>query len=559
MQYIQISQLKLPCGSSPALLETKIRKAAGLGRGTPISWTILRHSLDARKKPQLYDVYSVALTSVSPDRFRHDLQTGQQRSGPQVRVVDVPQYQVPESPARVLRHRPVVVGAGPAGLFAALVLARCGACPVVVERGKPVEERVRDVEAFWESSVLNVSSNVQFGEGGAGTFSDGKLNSNVSDASGRTGFVLRTFVEAGAPEDILYEAHPHIGTDRLREVVVHIRDEIIRLGGEFRYGTVMCGLRTEDGRITGIVTEDSSGRGVIEADDVILAPGHSARDTFRMLFDSSIPMTQKNFAVGMRVSHPQSIINMYQYGTDDPQALSRMHLGAANYKVTARAGSGRGVYSFCMCPGGYIVNASSAPGALAVNGMSDYARASSRANSAIVVTVGKEEFGSDHPLAGMYFQEALEEKAWCLGGGLIPMEWYRDFADGFSGGAETAVPESVPVSPSSLCLRGGYVEAPLHTLLPADITRDFIEGMNHFQKIIPGFTGDEAFVAGLESRTSSPVRLTRGEDYQSSLKGLYPCGEGAGYAGGIMSAAVDGIRTAEALMGLKPGSTETRI
>lgn len=537
---IRISQIKLPCGHDRADLDKKIRKLLRRREGQ-ITYKVTRHSVDARKKPQLFDIYTVEVeTGRSLAEDKREVARLRSRN---IEAAEAVHYQFPEtdSGAGRLRSRPVIIGTGPAGLFCALMLSEHGYRPVILERGKRIEDRSRDVEKFWKTGRLDPSSNVQFGEGGAGTFSDGKLNTLVRDKNGRQGFVLSTFVQCGAPQDILYESHPHIGTDRLRIVIPALRKRIERAGGEFHFETKMTGLSIENGKVSGVFCEsESTGRGKTDADCVIFAPGHSARDTITELYRQQVPIEQKNFAVGFRVSHPQQLINMSQYGVSDPEVMKKLRLDPANYKLTARAPSGRGVYSFCMCPGGYIVNASSEEGMTAVNGMSEYARDSQRANSAIVITVGEREFGSSHPLAGMKFQRELEKRSWELGQGAVPCEWFDDF----EAGAARLRPAD---NSEELCVKGRVREAPLHTLLPGDLTGDFIEGMRHFDRIIPGFAGGEALVAGVESRTSSPVRIMRDKSLQSQVRGLYPCGEGAGYAGGIMSAAMDGIKVAEAV------------
>ena len=551
---IRIGQLKLPCGHSRADLEKRIRKALRLREDQPLSYEIRRHSVDARKKPQLFDIYTIDA----------DLQMGQKAEkklaaklrSKDISVIVPERYRFPEAGKEPMRERPVVIGAGPAGLFCALMLAEHGYMPVLLERGKCVEERAEDIAHYWETGKLDPSSNVQFGEGGAGTFSDGKLNTQINDKTGRSGEVLRIFTQAGAPEDILYESRPHIGTDKLRAVIPAIRNRILAAGGEVRFQTTVTDLEIADGAVKAVLLDDG---GRIETDTVILAPGHSARDTMRALYERGIPVEQKAFAIGLRVSHPQSLIDRAQYGVWEKEEMERLGLAAANYKLTARAASGRGVYSFCMCPGGYIVDASSEPGRIAVNGMSEHARNSGRANSAIVCTIAPEEFGGDHPLQGMFLQRELEEEAYRLGAGSVPVETYIGLKERFEGrtghgepqnpascAGNAAVPGMKDMT-GDLCIRGRWREADLSGLLPEAVTTDFIDGMEQFDRRIPGFAGPEAFVAGLESRTSSPVRIPRGDDLQSAVRGLYPCGEGAGYAGGIMSAAMDGIRVAEAV------------
>lgn len=563
---IEISQIRLPCGADPEqLMDSRIRKILRLRADVPFTWRISRHSVDARKKPELYDTYSVRVT-ILHQSGRRKYRSGEippahrTGSGPDSAAED-PDYERsvldrihdrnvrlcpeasyvfprPAADAGQLVHRPVVAGFGPAGLFCALMLARGGYRPIVLERGQQMERRIEAVERFWSGGALDPESNIQFGEGGAGTFSDGKLNSNVKDSSGRIQEVMRILALAGAPDEIQYEQIPHIGTDRLRDVIRNLRREILTLGGEIRFETKLTGLIVQSGRIAGVRCLRRDGtEEVLPCEVLVLAPGHSARDTIRELLREGVPMASKPFAVGFRVSHPQKLINEAQYGVSDPDVMDRLHLAPANYKVTGKGPDGRGVYSFCMCPGGWVVNASSEEGRLAVNGMSDYARDSLRANSAIVMTVSERDFGENHILCGMRFQERLEESAWRLCGGKVPVQRFESF--------EKGIPDDTIPSAAELCIRGEAAPGSLFTLLPAALQEDFICGMHDFGRKIRGFDGPEAYVIGLESRTSSPVRILRDETGESEIGGLYPCGEGAGYAGGITSAAVDGIRIAE--------------
>lgn len=561
---IEISQIRMACGKDreerEERLRRSIRKSLHLQDGESFSWRITRHSVDARKKPELFDVYSVEVTLdrvEAEERILKDRKHGREGSSGKIRRAEAVLYRFPAAPsdAPVLPGRPVIIGFGPAGIFCSLMLARNGFRPIVLERGERMEDRLLSVKRFWETGELNPESNIQFGEGGAGTFSDGKLNSNVKDRSGRIQEVIRTFLAAGAPEDIAYEQIPHIGTDCLRGVIRNIREEICSLGGEIRFCSKAERLITEGGRITGVEVctaaqdgvspsgslerRSKTERYILETPAVVLAPGHSARDTVRTLLAERVPMESKPFAVGFRVSHPQSLINRSQLGVAGGDDMRRLHLAPANYKLTARAQDGHGVYSFCMCPGGYVVNASSEPGRLAVNGMSNYLRDSDRANSAIVMTVGPEEFGGTEVLDGCRFQEKLEERAFRLCGGRVPVQRFASFEEGRE--------DSVLPSSEELCIRGSSAPGRLDTLLPENLTRDFEEGMRAFGHKIEGFDGPEAYVIGLESRTSSPVRILRDENGESPVKGLYPCGEGAGFAGGITSAAVDGIRIAESI------------
>ena len=576
---IEVREIKVPCGSGRAEIERKIGRMLLLAADEHFEWKILRHSVDARKKTELTEIFSAAV-SLPGGTAREEKLLRRLKDRRFVRYAPC-QYSFPSPSVKAapLKHRPVIIGFGPAGIFCALELARHGLRPIVLERGRDMERRSRDAAQFWETGRLDPVSNIQFGEGGAGTFSDGKLTTNVKDKNGRNMYVLRSFIAAGAPENIAYEYHPHIGTDRLREVIVNLRKEIISLGGEVRFENELVGLMRSGGQLTGLCVRRPDGsRELLQTEIAVLAIGHSARNTVRMLHLENVPMQAKSFAVGFRVSHPQTLIDSRQYGVSDREEMERLGLEAASYKLTARASDGKGVYSFCMCPGGYIVNASSEEGRLAVNGMSDFARDSARANSAIIITVGPEDFGSEGELAGMLFQEKLEERAYRMAGGRIPVEKYEDFADGFlrrrgrAGGQEVNCPREKPEAPPAsgkggkdlkaaadlfiplseeeterLCLKGQAAFAPLHSLLPETLTADFIEGMEQFERTIPGYTGAEAYVCGLESRTSSPVRILRNEKLESELRGLYPCGEGAGYAGGIMSAAIDGLKIAEAI------------
>ena len=543
---IRISQLKLPCGHSEADLEEKIRKTIKLKDRDTVRYRIRKHSIDARKKPQLFDIYTVDADLKMGIKAERKLAAKLRNRN--IAVVEESGYQFPPAGGEKMNTRPVVIGAGPAGLFCALMLAEHGYRPILLERGRCVEERAKDIDRYWESGKLDPSSNVQFGEGGAGTFSDGKLNTQINDKTGRSEKVLQVFTEAGAPEDIRYESKPQIGTDLLRVVIPAIRNRILAAGGDVRFEAQVTDLVIEDGSVRALVLADGSR---LRTDTVVLAPGHSARDTIASLFQRGVPMEPKAFAVGLRVSHPQSLIDRAQYGVWEREEMRELGLSAAPYKLTAKAASGRGVYSFCMCPGGYIVDASSEPSRIAVNGMSEHARGSGRANSAIVCTVGPEEYGTEHPLSGMYFQQELEEKAYRIGQGAIPVQRYIRMKENFEKRRNgEPVPADNPdpyLTSHDLCICGRWTPADLSELLPRALTADFIEGMEEFDHKIPGFAGEEAFAAGIESRTSSPVRIPRGEDLQSRIRGLYPCGEGAGYAGGIMSAAMDGIRVAEAI------------
>jgi hypothetical protein len=396
---------------------------------------------------------------------------------------------------------------------------------------------MKDVEKFWRDGVLNPKSNVQFGEGGAGTFSDGKLNTLIKDKLGRNREVLKIFVEAGAPEEILYEAKPHIGTDILCKVVRNLREQIEAWGGEIRFDAQVTDLCMGGKRITGVVVNNTE---TISCEAVVLAVGHSARDTFEMLDKRLVPMEAKSFAVGLRIEHPRRLINKIQYGQEEHPLLP-----AANYKVTAQTSSGRGVYSFCMCPGGYVVNASSEQERLAVNGMSYSGRDSDNSNSAVVVTVTPEDYEDDSPLSGVYFQRRLEEKAYQVGAGAIPVETYGDYRRAVTG-QKRDLPAVCQEYPGFVpAVKGAYRMANVHDILPPALSEALVEGIDLIGQTMWGFDDEGAYLSGIESRTSSPVRIMRDETGQSFIQGLYPCGEGAGYAGGITSAAMDGMFIAE--------------
>ncbi len=518
---LRITQLKLPVEHTQEQLEKKLLRAAHIKENELKTYTVRKRSLDARKKPELYYVYTIDFSTTNEERALR-LSKGKLQ-----KAAEKP-YHAPAHGTEPLLGKPIVIGSGPAGLFCAYMLAVEGYCPLVIERGAPVRERRGDVEKFWETGVLDTTSNVQFGEGGAGTFSDGKLNTLVKDPVGRNRFVLETFVKFGAPEDILWEQKPHIGTDILINVVEAMRNEIIRLGGEFRFHSKVTDILPEENCV--VVNDDEK----IKTGAAVFAVGHSARDTFQMLYDRGISMEAKSFAVGVRVEHPQQMIDETAYGRTD-----RSGLPAAAYKLTEKLDNGRGVYTFCMCPGGYVVNASSEQGYLAVNGMSYHDRAGENANSAVIVTVTKEDYGSDHALAGVHFQRSLEKRAWEEGKGMIPVQRFEDFCAGrMSSGFGTVVPK----------MKGGYAFGNVRSIFPAELAASLEQGMRGMDKKIRGFAGADVLLSGVESRTSSPVRILRGEAFTGSVPWLYPCGEGAGYAGGITSAAMDGLKVAEAVI-----------
>jgi hypothetical protein len=494
-------------------------------------FSIARKSLDARKKTDIKYNYTLDITLKSNSLENKVLKNNIKNS--KISKYQKEEYKIPNSGNALLENRPVIVGFGPAGIFAALLLARAGYRPIVLERGEDVESRSKKVDEYWESGKLDEESNVSFGEGGAGTFSDGKLNTMVKDTHGRNTFVMKNFIKHGADDEILYVHNPHIGTDRLREVVVGIRKEIIKLGGEIRFCSKLTDIIVNENKLTNIKVINDTKEYTIDTKVLVLAIGHSARDTFEMLYKNKIPMKQKPFAVGLRVQHPQEMIDKSQYANEAKT------LSPASYKLTAKSLTGRGVYSFCMCPGGYVVAASTEKEKMAVNGMSYHDRNSGVANSAIIVTVNTNDFPSSKPLAGLEFQRNLESKAFTLGKGNIPIQLFKDYK------GKCLTKKFGEFEPK---IKGKTCFAPLHELLPKELTDSIIEAMAEFDKKIKGFGRDDAIFAGVESRTSSPIQIPRDDNLECEIEGIYPCGEGAGYAGGITSAAMDGIKVAESII-----------
>lgn len=525
---IRISQLKMSPGYNRKDIQKKIQQLLGVSAEQIQSFVIARESLDARKKP---DVFFSLIVDVAVDGEERILKRNNSRD---IIPYSPETYSFPKSGNTPLKGQPVIIGAGPAGLFCAYYLAKNGYCPVIFERGKTVDERKKDIEEFWETGKLNLSSNVQFGEGGAGTFSDGKLNTLIKDKSHRNREILELFCQMGASEEILYQQKPHLGTDKLISIVRNLREEIIRLGGTFYFNTTVTKLlMTTKGNsrlVSGVQLSDGS---IWNTDLVVLAIGHSARDTITTLYQDEIPMESKAFAIGFRVEHPQEMIQKSQYGTP-----TNPKLPVADYKLTATTADGRGVYSFCMCPGGYVVNSSSEENALAVNGMSYSDRGGPNANSAIIVSVTPEDFPDSSPLGGIAFQRSIEKRAYEVADGCVPVQLFGDFQ-------KNRVSDKLgEIHP---CIKGSYALSNVRAILPEYLNEAFIEGMKQFDRKIKGFAGADTLVIGVESRTSSPVRILRNDSLESEIQGLYPCGEGAGYAGGITSAAVDGLKVAEAV------------
>ena len=524
---IRINNLKLPLDADFTQLKQLCAKALRLAPQQVISARLCRKSIDARRKDQIQFVCS-AEVALSCDEKQ--ILARYKNTAPCAPY----HYTLPRLGRDPGRPRPVIAGSGPAGLFAALLCARAGLRPILLERGRDVDRRLADVEAFWLTGRLNPCSNVQFGEGGAGTFSDGKLTTGIKDPRCRQ--VLRELVLHGAPEEIEYLHKPHVGTDQLVKVVRSIRQEIIRQGGEVLFEHTLIGLTLRDGVLDSVIVQHGRDKWAFVCDTLVLAVGHSARDTFAMLLRSGIPIQQKPFAVGVRIEHPQSMINQSQYGplTDHPA------LGAADYKLHVSLPDG-GCYTFCMCPGGRVVAAASEVGGVVTNGMSYYNRDENNANSALLVGVDARDFGSDDPLAGVDFQRKLEQRAFALGGSdyRAPCQLAGDF---IQNAPSRVLGEVAPT------YRPGVSLCDLGALLPERVSGVLRGALPRLGGLLHGFDRPDALLTGVESRSSSPVRILRGENFQSPVRGIYPCGEGAGYAGGIVSAAVDGMRVAEEII-----------
>lgn len=524
---IRINNVVLDLDENIEDLKDKVNKKLKLKKDQVKKFNIIKESIDARKKNNIRLIYNVEIQCENESKIVN------RAKSKDVKI----EKETKEEPLifgdKKLKHRPVVVGMGPAGMFAALMLAQNGYNPIVIERGERVEDRTKTVNDFWKTGELNTESNVQFGEGGAGAFSDGKLTTRIKDR--RCEIVLKEFVSAGAPEEITYVGKPHIGTDILKEVVKNIREKIISLGGTVLFSSKLEDLKIKDNKLIGIIVNGEE----IPCDTLILALGHSSRDTYEMLFNKGVIMSPKPFAIGVRIEHSQRFIDENQYG----KFAGHPKLKAADYRLSYTSNkTKRAVYSFCMCPGGEVVASSSEDKMLVTNGMSYYKRDKENANAGIVVTVGENDFAGNTPLSGIEFQRHYESLAYKLGGGnyIAPIQLVGDFLK------DSVSTKLGSIKPS---YRPGYEFADLRKCLPAGVIDTLKEGLVEFDKKIKGFAADDVVMTGVETRTSAPVRIERNEKFQSiSLEGLYPCGEGAGFAGGIVSAAVDGIKAAEHLM-----------
>ncbi len=523
----RIQQVKLNIDHTEEELLIKAAEALRIKEEDIKELTIFRKSIDARKKDEILFIYALDVET--------DKEVKISKRNTNISLVDPFIYEVEASGEKPLLNRPVIVGSGPSGLFCALLLAEKGYKPIILERGKKIKERVKDIDKFWKDGTLNLNSNIQFGEGGAGTFSDGKLNTLIKDRSKRGKKVLDEFVKAGAPEEIAYINKPHVGTDLLRNVLVNIRKKIISLGGTFRFEECLKDINIKDNEVYRIVTESD----IIETEVLVLAIGHSARDTFEMLNDK-LKLIAKPFAIGVRVEHPQKMINEAQYG----DMAGHPKLGPADYKFVHKSKNGRSVYTFCMCPGGVVTASASEEGGVVTNGMSFHERDLENANSAVVVQINPEDFGGqDNPLAGIEFQRKWERKAFEAGGEnyKAPVQLFKDFKEKK---VSTSFGEIYPT------YRPGSTFANLWDCLPDFVCESLVEGITAYGKLLTNYDRPDTLLTGVETRTSAPLRITRNDEMQTNIKGIYPCGEGSGYAGGIMSASIDGLKVAEQIIKL---------
>lgn len=518
---IKLRQLKINIDDdSDKKLESLIATKLNIKRNDIINIKIVKKSIDARKKPLIYFIYEVDI------EVNNESQILEKNNSNDVLYTKKEEYKIIKAGDKESKNISII-GAGPAGLICAYELCSLGYTVNIFEKGKAVEERIVDIEDFWQSGNLNKNSNVQFGEGGAGTFSDGKLNTLIKDKENRGKHIFEILVDCGAPKEILYDAKPHIGTDILRSVIINLRKKIIDMGGTFDYESELTEIFFENDEITKIQINNTY---FLNTNCVILAIGHSARNTFEMLYRNNIKMESKPFAVGFRIMHDQKLINKSQIGVKHhPKLLEQ------SYKLTCNLDKNRGVYTFCMCPGGYVVNASSEEKKLVINGMSNYARESETANSAIIVTINNLDYGK-HVLDGIEFQRKIEEKTFDLENGQIPVQKFIDFKENKT---TTNLGSVIPK------LKGAFKLSNMRSIYSEEINLAIINAVEEFGKKIKGFSSNDVLLAGSETRTSSPVRIIRDENFETSVKGLFAVGEGAGYAGGITSSAIDGLKCAE--------------
>jgi len=531
---ISIQQISLPINHSENELQTRIAKILGLRFDDASNFTITKRAIDSRKKYQMiFFIYSVNVEVEKQEKVLNNIEVKRNMKQHRIIIKEPYNYEVPSIDTSKVKSRPIVIGTGPCGMFAALLLAKAGVKPLVIDRGGAVNSRIKDVETFLSTGKLNTESNIQFGEGGAGTFSDGKLNTLITNP--RINYVFDELVKAGAPNTILWDAKPHIGTDRIRNTAKNIRKQIIELGGEVRYDTKLTDIKIIDNKIVAVVLNENE---EIKTDTVVLAIGYSARDTYKMLFKRKLDLQQKIFSIGVRIEHKAEMINKSQYDS----FYNNKKLGSAKYKLVSHSENNRSVYTFCMCPGGYVMPSTAQEGCVVTNGMSEYMQDGENSNSALLVNVSSKDFGSDHPLAGMEFQEKLEKKTFETGGGNYnaPIQLVGDFLN------KRKSKEIKNIKPS---YKPGVTLASLDDCLPDFAIDSLREALPKLENKIKGFANPNAILTGTETRSSSPLRIIRDkETLESNIAGIYPAGEGAGYSGGIISSAVDGIRVAELIL-----------
>jgi uncharacterized protein len=528
---ISIQQITLPITHQPDAIAEAISEILGITKEEANSYTITKRAIDSRKKRQMINfVYSVTISLDNEEAVLENEAVKNYTKHHRIEITEPYVYELPKPTKSTKEKKHVIVGAGPCGLFAGLILAKAGLKPLIIDRGKDVDKRIKDVNAFISTGKLNTESNIQFGEGGAGTFSDGKLNTLITNP--RIKYIFEEMVKAGAPESILIDAQPHIGTDKIRNVAKNIRNQIIELGGEVRFDTKLTDIKAEKDKLESVTLNDDE---EIKVDSLVLAIGYSARDTYKMLHKKELKMEQKPFSVGVRIEHKREMINRAQFD----KFYNNKKLGSAKYKLVSHSDTNRSVYTFCMCPGGYVVPSNSERGTVVTNGMSEYAQDAKNSNSALLVNVGPEDFPSDHPLAGIQFQKELEEKAFELGGKNYnaPTQLVGDF---LTNQPSTRIKG---VTPS---YKPGVKLTSLDGCLPKFVTNSLREALPKMDKKIEGFAKSDAVLTAVETRSSAPLRITRDpETLQTNIAGIYPAGEGGGHAGGIVSSAVDGIRVAE--------------